>query len=337
MREFWVSSGHHMTRRRADGGLEVSDELLLAYLARPELKPPPEACAAERALHAALMGDPRRVVEAAEIAAIADADARENWEFMLGFRARLLRAASIEAAYLDIARNGAAGVPPLFMNHLAHLILRNALDGCDDPYVLRAGELFFRPQRASVRDGALLLADAERIEEAEVDRHAAPLAAMFAGSAAGELDVMTDETAWTYWSRSDAFTMALNLGGNPRSREGLARAIEAWIRHMLGVETLVKPERGMHDEDWRWFVGLDAEASRIGNALWRGGKAKPGDQERIVAVFSLAFADESGVMPVAKGHPVWLLLAETPDHVVRLKPQNLLTGLPLAGGAGQPS
>ena len=43
MREFWVSSGHHMTRRRADGGLEVSDELLLAYLARPELKLPAES------------------------------------------------------------------------------------------------------------------------------------------------------------------------------------------------------------------------------------------------------------------------------------------------------
>jgi hypothetical protein len=42
-----------MTRRREDGGLVVTDELLLAYLARPELKPPAEACAAEHALHAA--------------------------------------------------------------------------------------------------------------------------------------------------------------------------------------------------------------------------------------------------------------------------------------------
>ena len=165
MREFWVSSGHHMTRRRDDGGLAVTDELLLAYMARPELKPPPEACPAERALHGGLLSDPRRPVDAAEIAAISDADARENWEFMIGFRDRLIRAASVEAAYLDLARNGAAGVPPLFMNQLVHLILRNALDGCEDPYTLRAGELFFRPQRASVHEGALLLADAERIDE----------------------------------------------------------------------------------------------------------------------------------------------------------------------------
>jgi hypothetical protein len=333
MREFWVSSGHHLTTRRDDGGLVVSDELLLAYLARPELKPPPEACEAERALHDALMKAPRRIVVPAEIAAIADADARENWEHMLGFRARLMKAASVEGAYLDLARNGASGVPPIFMNHLVHLILRNALDGCDQPYTLRAGELFFRAQRASVHDGTLLLADAERIEEAESERRVAPLAAMFAGPVAGELDVMDDASAWTYWSRSDAFTMALNIGGNARARDGLARAIEAWIRHMLGVTVLVTPERAMHDEDWRWFVGLDAEASRIGNALWKGKAISEEERARIVAVFRLDFVDHAQMLPQVAGHPVWLLLAQTRDRIVRLKPQNLITGLPLAGGA----
>jgi hypothetical protein len=337
VKEFWVSSGHHMTSRRDDGGLAVTDELLLAYLARPELKPPPEACAAERALHEGLLADPRRAVPPAAIAAIADADARENWQFMLAFRDRLVGAASVEAAYLDLARKGTAGVPPLFMNQLVHLILRNALDGCDDPYTLRAGELFFRAQRASVHEGALLLADAERVDEAEADRHAAPLAAMFAGPAIEQLDIMTDETAWTYWSRSDAFTMALNLGGNPRSREGLARAIEAWIRHMLGTTVLVTPERGLVDEDWRWFVGLDAEATRIGNALWQGRKLDPGAEQRLLAVFKMSFVDESAVLSAVKGHPVWLLLAETPDRVLRMKPQNLLVGLPLVGGAARPS
>jgi hypothetical protein len=39
--------------------------------------------------------------------------------------------------------------------------MRNALEGIDEPYTLRAAELFWRPQRASVRDGALVLADAE--------------------------------------------------------------------------------------------------------------------------------------------------------------------------------
>ena len=52
-RDFWLSCGHHLLDRDADGRLRVTDEFLKAYLARPEIAPPPEACAAERALHAA--------------------------------------------------------------------------------------------------------------------------------------------------------------------------------------------------------------------------------------------------------------------------------------------
>ena len=80
MKDFWLSCGHHLLDRDAGGGLVVTDEFLKAYLARPELAPPPEACVVERTLHAALLADPRRPVGAADIAAIADADARENWD-----------------------------------------------------------------------------------------------------------------------------------------------------------------------------------------------------------------------------------------------------------------
>ena len=40
------------------------------------------------------------------------------------------------AAYLDIVRSGVK-IPHIFLNQLVHVILRNALDGCDDPFVLR--------------------------------------------------------------------------------------------------------------------------------------------------------------------------------------------------------
>src|SRR5256885_6239854 len=52
------------------------------------------------------------------------------------FRSRLVRHKTLEAAYLDIVRTGAK-VPHLFLNQLVHVILRNALDGCQDPFVLR--------------------------------------------------------------------------------------------------------------------------------------------------------------------------------------------------------
>lgn len=333
MREFWVSSGHHLTRRTDGGGLSVTDELLLAYLARPELVPPHEACDAERALHAALMTDPRRPVPAREIEALVDEDARENWTFMIRFRDRLLASPTVEAAYLALIRQGAGDIPPIFVNQLVHLILRNALDGCEDPYVLRAAELFFRPQRASVHDGNLLLADAEVVEAHESERHPSPLVAMLGQDPAATLDILDEGTAWTYWSRYDAFTMALNFGSNPRSREGLAKAIEVWIDHLLGIEVAVEPIGRIEDKDWRWFVGLDAEATRIGNTLWAGDALDEEATARVIALFRLTFATGAPVEAHVVGFPIYSLLAMTPDRMVRLKPQNLIMGLPLSGAA----
>jgi hypothetical protein len=330
MTEFWVSSGHHLVQRTEGGGLAVTDELILAYLARPELTPPEEACAAERALYASLLAEPRRAVPAEEIAAIEDADARENWEVMLTFRDRLLGARSIEAAYLSLVREGLQGVPSLFVNQLVHLILRNALDGCEDPYVLRAAELFFREQRVTRLEGSTLLADAEVIAAREGAAPLSPLVAMLGQEAAHELDVLNDENAWTYWSRSDAFSMALNLGSSQKSRAGLATVIEVWIRHLLNVEVRVTPLERLEDPDWRWFVGLDAEATRIGNALWRGEDVVAHEQERLVGLLSLAFVDADVIDPRVGDRPLSLLLAMTPDKALRVKPHNLIVGLPLA-------
>ena len=44
MPDFWLSCGHHLLDRDDGGGLLVTDEFLKAYLARPELTPPPDAC-----------------------------------------------------------------------------------------------------------------------------------------------------------------------------------------------------------------------------------------------------------------------------------------------------
>ena len=80
LRDFWLSCGHHLLDRDAAGKLLVTDEFLKAYLARPELVPPPEACDAERDLHCSLLRNPGQLVAASKIAAIADGDVRENWQ-----------------------------------------------------------------------------------------------------------------------------------------------------------------------------------------------------------------------------------------------------------------
>ena len=99
---------------------------------------------------------------------------------------------------------------------------------------------------------------------------------------------------------------------------------------MLGVAVSVETVPSIEDRDWRWFVGLDSEATRIGNALWNGTGADANASERIVALMRLTISDTRLVDERVGGKPVYLILAMGADRVVRLKPQNLVVGLPLA-------
>jgi len=47
------------------------------------------------------------------------------------------------------------------------------------------------------------------------------------------------------------------------------------------------------------------------------------------ASFRLTFADPELMLDKVKGEPVYLILAITPDNLIRMKPQNLVTGLPI--------
>ena len=163
--------------------------------------------------------------------------------------------------------------------------------------------------------------------------HSSPLAAMLQPKAFGEMDVMDNENAWTYWSRSDAHAMVMNIGGNPKSRAGLCRVIERWVAHLLGVTVTVETVASIEDRDWRWFVGLDSEGTRIGNALWNGAALDASVAERIVTLMRLNVEDTRLVDKRVGTRPVYLILAMGADRVVRLKPQNLIVGLPLVTSA----
>ncbi len=333
MSEFWISSGHQLLDPAPGGGLLLSDDFLRAYLARPELMPPPEACDAERALHARLLAAPRDPVTPEALAALADPDARENWALMLAFRDRLLAAPSLEAAYLRLIREGIGRTPPLFVDQLVHVILRKALDGLEDAFVARAGECFFRPQKVTFHEGTVLLADVELIEQHERDRHAMPLLGLLGGPAVSELTVLTPDNAADYWERSDAFDMVLDLNGAPSGRQALASALALWIRQLHGLEATITPLPRIEDADWRWFVGLDSEATAIGNALWSGATLPAGALDRVLALFRADFAPGAPLVPQVEDRPVYLLLASSAEHRLRLKPQNLVTGLPLLANA----
>jgi Family of unknown function (DUF6352) len=328
MNDFWLSCGHHLLDRDEGGGLTVTDDFLKVYLARPELIPPPEACAVERTLHGALLSRPRLAVPASDIAAIADADARENWQLLIAFRDQLLRHKTLEAAYIDLVRHGIGNTPPLFVNQLVHVILRNALDGVEDARVVRAAELFFRTQRATVHEGSLLAADEETVGGG-AQAPVTPLVSMLGLPAEAAIDVFNDDNAETYWERSDRYDMALDLTGGRAGLAALAEAMRRWIAHVLGVEVKIEPLTSLHEATLSWYVGLDADATKIGDALWNGEEIDEAAMSRVAGLFRLTFRDPSVMLDKVKGEPVYLILAMTPDNMIRMKPQNLVTGLPI--------
>lgn len=324
MPDFWPSSGYHLLDRDAAGKLLLTDEFLKAYLARPELAPPPDACAAERALHGVLLRDPRHPVSAGEIAVIADADARENWQLMIALRDHLLAHGTIEAAYMALMRDGTR-MPPLFIDQLVHVILRNVLDQTDDAFLLRAAELMFRAQRLTVLDGSLVAADDERVAAA----NESPLVAMFGLPPADQVDVLDDANAASYFERSDRFDMALDLTAGRRGLAALGAVIERWVAHLLTADVAVEPAISLRDVALNWYVGLDAEATRLGDRLWHEGALGDDDGARIVGLYRLAFREPDRMLEQLAGEPVYLILAMTKDRMLRMKPQNLITGLPL--------
>jgi len=328
MNDFWLSSGHHLLDLGEGGGLVVTDEFLKVYFARPELVPPAEACVVEKTLHAALLSDPRRPVDDDEIAAISDPDARENWAMMIAFRDHLVRHPTIEAAYLSLVRKGAHGTPPLFINQLIHVMLRNALDGCEDAWILRAAELFFRAQRITVHEGSLLAAD-EEVIAGTTPGQISPLVGMLGIEKSAEIDVLADDNRLSYFERSDRYDMALDLTAGRNGHHALARVIERWVRHLLNVEVEVEALTEVQNASLTWYVGLDAEGTKIGDLLWNGDPLDDATGARVVALYRLRFADPAVVAEAVKGEPVYLILATTQDKVLRMKPQNLVTGLPI--------
>jgi hypothetical protein len=333
MADFWTHCGYNLLTRRADGRLVVTDDYLRLYYARPELAPVAESCAAERALHAALLDSPRREVAPAEIAAIADADARENYQVMMRFRSRLLAAETLEAFYVDLFRED-VGVPPDFIHHTVQVILRGILNGTSDGLEARAAELFFRKQRVSVNDGAILLADDETVEmHASTGGFGNLGKLLMEGQTAPrtiELDVLDEASAGRYFERDERHDTVLNLNHGRPGCLALARVLERWIAHFHGVRAAVKPVREIPDDDWVWHVGLDAEATAMLNEIYNGGEVEAARMRRVVGLFRVDFRDPVVLRPELAGTPVFLGLAAAADGTLRMKPQNLLMNLPLA-------
>lgn len=348
--DFWPSCGFADLQRDARGWLVPTAAWLRRFLARPELALVAESCVAETALHAALMQAPMRAVNVAELAAIADADARDNYRMFLGFRDALLVAGTVEAYYTGLFRQGAIGIPPLFVDLLAQVILRNVLDASTDAFEVRAAELLFRPQRISTQDGQVLAGDRDTLDLMNQTGGFGDLGRLLTQAQAPlrtlRMEVLGTDNAAAYWQADARHNFLLDLRHEvkhdvghgvqftlTRSHSGLqalACVLERWVAHLMGVQVQVRPEQRIDDAQWRWHVGLDAEATSLLNDLYAGQNVEPARRGRLLSLFRLEFADAAEMRADVAGRRVYLGLAMTAEQVLRVKPQNLLLNLPLA-------
>ena len=296
------------------------------------MHPVEESGDAERALHGSLMAEPRRRVTARELDAVEDPDTRDNYRVVLKFRDRLLDAGTLEGCYLSLFK-GTVDTPPLFIEQMVHVIVRNLLEGCDDPLRLRAAELLFREQQATLQEGHALLADRETVEMHAAGHRYGSIGRLIveASGTLGKVDlvVLDRANAALYWQRESRHDTVISLTYGRPALDALGAVLQAWVKHFLGIGVRIRPIRRIDEPRWAWHVGLDAESTAILNDLWAGSEVEHGRLQRILALFALEFDDQAAMRADIAGRTVYLALCADEEGVVRMKPQNLLTNLPL--------
>lgn len=340
---------------------------LQTLLARPELSPQPESCAAELALHAALQATPNRPVSPAELQAVQDADARDSYTLFLRCRSALLAAGSLPAYYLSLfprqdANSTAAApaitIPPLFIDLMVDTLLREWLADSPDAFVLRAADLLHRPQRISVEAGQVLSGDQAVLdmyfETSGLGDMGRFLAEAKAPLRSIEMKVLGDDNATDFFAAwltpmplptparhrflldlTHEVTQDLSHGlvfTMTRARSGLtalAAVLVLWVRQFLGVDVRITPLQKIDDAAWRWHIGLDTGATALLNDLYEGREVAPERLQRLVSLFRLDFVNPLDMRADVAGKPVYLGLMMGVGGVLRLKPQNLLVNLPL--------
>ena len=137
--DFWLTSGWHLLDQNDDGHLVPNEDFMRAYFYRPEVVPIEESCEAETDLHKKLIDKPFAHVEKKELNLIKDKDVIFNYEVILKFRDFLSNYPTLDAAYLAIARGQSVNFPPLFVDQMVQIILREnfcSLDQLLNYYVL---------------------------------------------------------------------------------------------------------------------------------------------------------------------------------------------------------
>ena len=366
MQNLWPACGHRHLKALPNGWLAPTDAYFADWLARPELALVAASCRAEKALHKGLQQAPGRPVTERELESIQDPDARDSYRHFLNLRNGLTAAGSLQAWYLQLMRSGNQQTPPVFIDAVVQAIvcglLQDTAGGDINMQEARAAELLFRPQRISFEAGRVLAADAATLtlqQETQglgdigrlLAQAKAPVKALNLRVLGGPDAVLGGGAFWADYTSEAAqpqfhssllldlthelttdvghgllFTTRNKLSG----LRALAGVLQQWLQHLLGVVVHIEPSQAIHDAQWRWHVGLDAQASALLNDLYESREVEDERMQRLLSLFKLEFADASDMRRDVAGKPVYLGLMCDGQHRLRLKPQNLLLNLPLA-------
>jgi hypothetical protein len=145
-----------------------------------------------------------------------------------------------------------------------------------------ASRPYQQQQRIAVHDGRVLSADLEAVDR-RGPRPALDVLRLAAGDGGDDdfagLPVLGVGNAHRFEAAADPFVFVLDLTHEvahdvghglvftmTRARSGqaaLARVLERWVAHLLGVRTTIRPLPRIDDDAWAWHVGLDVEASAL--------------------------------------------------------------------------
>jgi hypothetical protein len=334
----WPSSGYELLDVDANGHLLVTDAYLRHLLSRPEIAPIAESCTHELALHHSLDNEPRRAVQATELAGLHDKDAADNYAVWLRFRDKLLAKSTLEASYMALFQGEGVDVAPVLVQQLTQILLQHVLTrsgGKLNAMQARVAELLFRTQKISIlEDGAVMAADDETVERHALSGGFGSIGELLKQGGlpvrSVDLDVLSADNLDAYWPRSEFFDMVISLNHGQASLDALCRVLEMWIKHFLQVDVRIQTDKEIVDEHWVWHVGLDAQASGILNDLYTGAEVSEDRHRRLMCLFRLEFVNPADMLAAVAGRPVYLAMAMDEKNQLKLKPQNLLLNLPLA-------
>ena len=357
--DFWPACGYTLLQRSPQGWLQPTPAWLAAWLARPELALVAESCRAEIKLHESLAADPLRPLGRRDLAALKDADASANYGHFINLRDALLQAGTLEAWLLALWRSGPIRVPPLFIDLVVQAVLRGLLDGDGEDhepsaYEARAAEMLFRTQRLSTHEGRLLAGDKETLDLQRETHGFGDLGRLLAQAAqplrAAQMQVLQGDAQAAYWAEAAkpagrhlflldlthqikqelGHGLAFHITNKHSGLKALAAVLQRWVQHLLGVAVQITPLQKIDDAQWRWHLGLDAEASKLLDDLYEERVVEPERLARLVSLFHLEFEDPRDMRADVAGKPVYLGMMATAEQTMRLKPQNLLLNLPLS-------